>query len=203
MKYTSATFIKPPRAETAISGTLFPFYEKRGWIAQYKKNGTNSIIAVSPDKKLTAWTRHGEPHKQWNFTEGSRAIFNRLPEGWHVINAELIHSKTPTIKDTHYIHDILVTNGKYLIGLTYAQRYKILQDLFLHNPLASMPSHFVLDKHSWLVKNVRENFGNAFKSINTVEDEGLVLKDPTGILSLQNNSSWLVKARKPHKNYSF
>ncbi len=204
MKYNSPTFIKPPRAEQAIPSILFPLYEKRGYWGQIKKNGTNNIIAVSPDKQLTTWERHGNPHKLWSFTEASAAAFKSLPGGWHVINTELMHSKTPGIKDTNYIHDILVHDGEFLVGTTYAQRYAILQKLFLNNAQGSTPSHWIINAHTWLARNFRESFQAIFAGIAEPKvDEGIILKDPNMTLSVNTNNSWLVKARVPHKNYSF
>jgi hypothetical protein len=202
----SWVFVAPPRAEKKIPETLLGFYERRGWHGQVKKNGTSSIIGVSPDKELVTKTRHGEDHKAWSFTEGSSQIFKSLPgKGWHVINAELMHSKTPNIKDTHYIYDILVHDGTFLLGTTYAQRYAILQKLFLKNPLASTPSHWVLDSHTWLARSFRENFQTAFQNLKEIEDEGLVLRNVSGKFSLSDasNAAWMVKCRRPHKNYSF
>jgi hypothetical protein len=206
MRYDAYNFISPPRAEQKISTMLLPFYERRGWQAQIKKNGTSSLIFVAPNKELVTKTRHGEDHKAWQVTPGSGAIFKRLPgKGWYVINAELLHSKTPHIKDTHYIYDVLVNDGVVLFGTTYAQRYAILQKLFLHNPLACEQSHYILDAHTWLARNVRENFQGVFNALKNDEDEGLVLRDMTGKLSLSDsaNAAWMCKVRRTHKNYTF
>jgi hypothetical protein len=203
MIYSNYAFIKPPRAETKVPVTLLPFYEKRGWWAQAKKNGTNSVIFIAPDKQLITKTRHGDDHKAWSFSDASSSIFKRLPvRGWTVLNAELLHAKTPHIKDTHYLHDIFVLEGRNLMGLTYAERYKLLQQLFLHNPARSERSHYVLDNHTWLARNIRadEKFETFFNSLKNVEDEGLVLKNPTGMIS---SGAWTVKCRKTHSNYSF
>ena len=206
MRYEDFAFILPPRAETKIPTTLLSFYEKRGWQAQVKKNGTNSLIFVAPNKELVTKTRHNANHKAWQITPGSGAIFKRLPgQGWYVINAELLHSKTPHIKDTHYIYDILVDDGVVLLGTTYAQRYARLQKLFLKNALATVSSHHVLDAHTWLARNVREDFLGVFNALKNIEDEGLVLRDMTGKLSLNDaaNAAWMCKVRRHHKNYTF
>jgi len=197
------TFIPPPRAEKQVPILLLPFYEKLGWWAQIKKNGTNSVISRLPDGSLHAWTREGDDHKAWAFSDASAAIFKRLTPGSHVINAELLHSKTPHIKDTHYIHDILVYEGKLLTGTTYAERYKILQALFLHNPIDSCLSHYTLDDHTWLARNIRDNFQIYYEGLTKPEDEGMVIKNPHAILRTTNDASWLVKIRRTHENYSF
>ncbi len=199
MFYEKYNFIKPPRAETKIPPALLSFYEERGYVAQYKKNGTNSIIFVTPEKELIVKTRHKADHKAWHFSEASARVFKALPgKGWYVINAELLHSKTPAVKDTHYIHDIFVNDGEYLVGVPYSKRYMMLLQLFSIG--GSDASHFVIDKNTWLARNINSKFNDVFDSMNKQEDEGLVLKHPKGLLS---RTDWLVKCRKSHENYSF
>lgn len=201
--YTSFTYIYPPRPEKAIPPSLFGFYEKKKYLPQVKKNGTCSVIFVDPFKNVTAMGRHNNQHKQWAFTDESRELFTKMPPGWHVLAAELLHSKTPHIKDTNYIFDIMVFNGEYLIGNTYAQRYDLLLSLFLRGDYKSAKSHWVLNEKTWLARNLRGSFADLFGGLDASEDEGLVFKDPMGQLSFTNNSSWQVKCRKPHKNYGF
>ncbi len=199
MFYEKYNFIKPPRAETKIPPALLSFYEERGYVAQYKKNGTNSIIFVSPEKELIVKTRHNADHKAWRFTEASAHVFKALPgKGWYVINAELLHSKTPAVKDTHYIHDIFVNDGEYLVGVPYSERYRQLYNLF--SDVIVRDSHFVIDDNTWLARCIVKGFAKTFASMNKQEDEGLVLKRPNGLLS---RTDWLVKCRKSHENYSF
>lgn len=147
--------------------------------------------------------RHNNEHKQWQFTPPTAAIFKSLPgKGWYVINAELLHSKVVGLRDINYIHDILVEDGEYLLGTTYAQRYARLLMLFLKGQ-EQTESHFVLDDHTWLAKNHKGSFKSLFKSLDRPEDEGLVLKNPEGKLAPKDNSGWTVKCRRPQKNFGF
>jgi hypothetical protein len=204
MKYDKFTYIFPPRAESAIPPNLLKAYQRTNWIAQVKKNGTNSVIFVSPDKEVFAMGRHNNEHKQWNFTSESAAIFKAMPgKGWNVVNAELLHSKVPGIRDINYIHDILVEDGEYLIGTTYAERYSRLLMLFLHERHAPKTSHFILNENTWLARNHEGSFRKLFDSLTDPEDEGIVLKNMTGRLSPKDNSGWTVKCRRPHKNFEF
>lgn len=203
MKYDKFTYIYPPRAESAIPFNLLKAYQRKNWIAQVKKNGTNSVIFVSPSKEVFAMGRHNNEHKQWSFTPETAAIFKALPgNGWYVLNAELLHSKVAGLRDINYIHDILVEDGEYLIGSTYAQRYARLLMLFLHDKTVKTPSHFVLDKHTWLARN-HDNFLELFDSLSQSEDEGIVLKNMLGRLAPKDNSGWTVKCRKFHPNFAF
>jgi hypothetical protein len=204
MQYREFAFITPPRAEVATPRTTLPAFERRKWWAQYKKNGTNSVIFVWPDRRVTAMNRHGENHKQWSFTPQSSKIFRELPgNGWYVFNAELLHSKIKGgPKDINYLHDVLVADGQYLFGETYARRYALLQRLFLHGEHLFEKSHIVLNERTWLARNYQEDFHHIFSSLNPPEDEGLVLKDPRGELAYRpaDNAKWSFKCRLPTKN---
>jgi len=205
--YNKFQYLYPPRAENAIPTGLLGFYQNRGWLAQVKKNGTNSVIFVSPDRQLTAMGRHNNPHKAWSWVDGAKEIFRNIPgNGWYVFNAELMHSKGPKYKNTHYLHDMLVCNGEYLIGTRYIERYNMLKKLFLKDEAVPQThSHWVLDGYTWLAKNHYIDFSSLFNSLTNDEDEGLVLKDPNGKLSIKDGAcaGWSVKCRKGHKNFGF
>lgn len=204
MKYDKFTYLYPPRAENAIPPSKLGEYQRKGWIAQVKKNGTNSVIFVPPDRKVFAMGRENNQHKQWDFSPGSAEIFRSIPgNGWYVINAELLHSKVSGLRDINYIHDILVDNGEYLIGTTYAQRYSRLLMMFLNGNLPKEQSHYVLNQHTWLARNHGSDFTGLFESLERPEDEGIVLKNMQGKLAIKNNNGWTVKCRRLHKNFSY
>jgi hypothetical protein len=203
MEYNTYTYLYPPRAEKAIPPDFLHVYEERKWWAQIKKNGTNHLIFISPEKELISRGRHKNELKMWSWQKAPKLAAERFQsisgKGWNVINAELVDHKTKHIKNVNYIHDILVHDGVYLLGTTYAQRYAILQKLFLNNIVDSTESHHVLNEHTWLAKNIRSDFEKVFYSLTSDEDEGLVLKDPTGRLQI-SKAPWTVKCRKQTKN---
>jgi len=200
MKYDKFAFITPPRAENRIPPGLLDGYEARGWWAQRKLNGTNSVIFVSPEKTLRAMTRHGEDHKMWSFSDDSAAVFRNLPgRGWWVINAELMHSKGGGMRDVNYVHDVLVADGDWLLGSTYQQRWGILSSVL---PGKEDGWRRIVNAKTWLANNVVSGFKDAFSSLVGVEFEGLVLKDPLGKLATKG-VPWAVKCRRPAKNYGF
>lgn len=202
--YTKFTYLSPPRAENAIPPNLLKAYQRSNWVAQVKKNGTNSVIFVSPTKEVMAMGRHNNEHKLWQFTPESAAIFKALPgSGWYVLNAELMHSKVVGLRNINYLHDVLVENGEYLLGSTYAQRYARLLMLFLHGKPSGPSSHFILNEHTWLAKNHTGSFTDLFNSLTEIEDEGVVLKNMQGRLAPKDNSGWTVKCRRPQKNFGF
>jgi hypothetical protein len=195
VRYNSFSYITPPRAEVKIPRSLLPSYEEKGWIGQIKKNGINSVIFVPPDRKPFAYNRHGEVHKQWTFTAASVAPFAALPgTGWYVFNAELLHSKVSGgPKDTNYVHDVLVADGRYLLGKSYAERYEMVRGLFSPGPNLLVAGY------------ASAEFGALFDSLSAGEDEGLVLKNPAGKLGTRDGSGagWMVKCRRIHKNFGF
>jgi len=216
-EYTDFTYLWPPRPEKAIPNNFIGFYARRGWVAQFKKNGTCTVLFVSPEKDIIAKTRHDDDHKRWSPTEKSNAPFKALPgNGWFVFVSELMDSKTSeTIKDTHYINDILVANGESLEGYTFSERQEILKEMFLTGNEKETESHWVVTPNLWLAKTLNGNFTSTWNAINEIAaqtagaptDEGLVFKNPKARLSMCSNaganSGWQVKCRVTHKNYTF
>jgi hypothetical protein len=208
-QYNEFSYLWPPRPENKISKTLLSYYEEQGWIAQIKMNGTCSVIAVAPDRKtIKAMSRHNDDHKLWAPSAHTSAPFKNLPgNGWYVFVAELMHSKVPGMRDINYIHDVLVANGEYLVGKTCAERQALLCILFEVSEKNMSLSHYVIDDHTWLVRNHTEDFSALFESLGKPEYEGLVLKNPEAKLERcsreTSNRGWQVKCRKPQKNYGF
>jgi hypothetical protein len=210
MRYNRYEYLWPPRPDSkrAVMPAMLNFYEKRGWKGQIKKNGTCNLIAVSPQGEIVAMNRHKEDHKLWAPTAGSSAAFKNLPgSGWYVFVAELLHSKVQGgPRDTNYVFDILVSDGVYLVGKTFMERQAILDGLFPDTRSETF-SHRVIDDHTWVAKLFTEDFRGVFDGLSSLEDEGIVLKDPKSKLELCSrqsaNNTWQVKCRKPHKNFSF
>jgi hypothetical protein len=209
-KYTKYSPLYPPRPEAAIPSQMLLFYEKKGWVAQYKKNGTYCVIWVTPKREVIIKTRHTTNHKAWSMTEYlKQEILARFPEKkWFVLCAELLHSKTSTIKDTLYIHDLLVWKSQFMLASTFMERQLLLDERFMTNVEAQ--THYVCDDRGKLLyaKRFTKDFKSLFNAIKEPKiDEGLVLKNPEGKLrsciSSKENSSWQVKCRKKTKNYNF
>lgn len=220
MRYEGYTYLWPPRPAKAIPSGMINFYEKRGWVAQMKKNGTCTVVFVSPEGEITFKTRHNDDHKMWAPTERSQEIFTNLPgKGWYVFVVEVLHNKTSLIKDTVYIFDILVNDGDLLVGKTFTERMDLLKDLFNvrdDDNVVSLgsDSHYVLNSHAWLAKTITADLTSVWRVANNTKpeegapvDEGIVLKNPVAKLEMPgkktSNSKWQVKCRVGHKNYVF
>lgn len=212
LAYDSYRYLYPPRPEQAVPRVMATRYEKEGWWAQYKLNGTCSIVAVSPEKQLVCMGRHGphDRHSAWAPTLASSRAFLNLPgSGWYVFVAELMHSKVAGgPRDTLYVNDILVANGSYLVGTTFSERQGIIGQLFPQpKGHPNLLSHYAVTPNCWIALNHWGNFVGLFDGINDPCHEGLVFKNPRARLALcsraSSNVSWLAKLRKAHKNYSF
>ncbi len=208
MIYTEAKFLYPPRPVHKILPGLLDYYENRGWWGQIKKNGTCSILGVGPAGEIYTQGRHGEDHKLWKPTDSSLRPFKNTANGkWRVFVVEVMDAKTPGIRDTIYVHDIIVNNGKTLVGTTFAERQKLLRKIFANRTKGGLGYEKVTDK-VWLAILIKGGFQAIFDSITDPKvDEGLVLKDPNGKLKPMwregANSGWQVKCRKATKNYGF
>jgi hypothetical protein len=208
MEYNEFSYIAPPRAEAKIPVGMLPLYEEGGWLAQIKKNGTNSVIFVPPDRVPYAYNRHGERHKAWEFDEESAHFFARLPgKNWWVFNAELLHNKVSGgPRNTNYLHDVLVHDGTYLLGRSYAERYGLLYKTFRRYVKREEYAYRVLNAQTWLATCLTESFKKIFKEkLSEEEDEGLILKNPGGLLATTDGKGapWMAKIRKPAKNFGF
>lgn len=184
--------IYPPRPEKAITPSLIPFYEKRGWVAQVKKNGTCSLAIVSPHGTVDYKTRHWEDHKAWIPTANMSGFFTEYPDSIFVF--ELLHSKTPNVKNTAYLFDVLRYTGIDLTGQTLALRLDVL------SRIRPVQCAMIAETH---VVGLR----NLYDRLTEPEDEGIVLKDPNSTLRSCDrdgvNAGWQVKCRRSTKNYSF
>lgn len=190
------TFIEPPRPESCIPASMIAGYEKRGWIAQIKKNGTNTVIFMDTNGKLFPKTRHGEDHKAWKLTEASSAIFASLKQfAPLIVVAELLHSKVPGIRDTLYFHDILMLNGNIMYNSSYKARWNFLAKVFDYQSK--------INDNAYLAQNYDSGFVNLANSLKDAIDEGLVFKNPNGLWMPGKTATWTVKWRKATKNYSF
>jgi hypothetical protein len=208
LPYESFVPLSPPRAEDAISPDLIPLFEQKGWWGQFKKNGTYSVVYVSPGgREVLFRDRHKKPHATSFWTPSvSEEEFWRAHSGsgWRVFCAELRHKKgSEGVRDTFFIHDVVVMDGSYLVDSEYQSRYQILLDVFEPGDDFTT-SHWRLDDKHHLARNIRTDLRKVFdQMLNPKDDEGLVLKDPRGRLPIRKGRAWTVKCRHPHTNYGF
>lgn len=196
--YDSFLPILPPRAEKALPPSMLGTYEVMGWWGQTKKNGSNCVTYIEPGGKQRALKRDCTPLESWK----PLTTLGMLPlENWNAINSEWLDEKQFKGHEVHYIHDILVYNGRYLTGTTYAERHGLLLKVFPDFKVAG--DHLVVDDRIWIARNWRGEFKTRFDNMTAWEDEGIVLKNPQGHLQVRHNGRWTVKSRRYHKNASW
>lgn len=209
MKYDRYAYLWPPRPERAQGAALLHSYQQQGWWAQAKMDGTCLVLAVHGrcTHQLVARTRHGDkPPARWYPGEACQAFARRLPgQGWYVFVAELLHTRGVGVKDTIYLHDVLVDDGNYLVGETMGARARRLSSIFglpfiIDRGLTPTPwSHVIVSDGIWLVRNHDRRFRELWDNPPGAYVEGLVLKDPAAHLRLcaspTANSAGLAKCR--------
>lgn len=196
-------YLWPPRPEGKIPPAMMGFYERRGWHAQVKKNGTCTFAAARAGQ-VVFMTRHATDHELWKPLDAHREFLSG-PAKWEVFICELLHSKTPHIKNHLYIFDMVVADGVELVGSTFDERQKLLAQRFPGGAARPLGYRF-LNEHFSVAATYLGGFAGLWSQL-AAEDEGLVFKDPKAKLEpcihRFANSGWQVKCRKPTKNAPF
>lgn len=203
MEYDHYQYLYPPRPESAVPRGQFAFYEEEGYVAQIKKNGTNTVIFVQGPNVIFK-TRHNDNHKAWSPTPEIIKFFaDQDFSKWQVFCAELLHSKVSGIRHQLYVYDQIVEDGLHLVGTTFEERSLNLQSKWQGKDEQDQTR---IHPNISIANNFAGDFNKLFENLKP-EDEGLVLKKATGKLKLcyraDANQGWQVKTRIPHKNYSF
>ena len=161
------------------------------YIAEQKWNGDNCLIYTGLETQF--WNRTGSRLK-YIPNEGIRKACSGFPNDC-VINAELVHNKTKTIKHTLIVHSILVWKTEPLIGKSWGYARDILESLSVWGNGLKLSELY------------HGGFWDKFNAADGTIIEGIVLKDPSGIITISTypvpDVSWMLKVRKPSKKYSF
>jgi hypothetical protein len=211
--FESFRMLYPPRPGGAIRPDTIGRY--RGFWAQYKYNDIRNLAYVFPDGDVKFFTRHREPHRLYQLTDAMRKAIRSLglPLGaFHVLDGGLLYGKGASVRDRLIVWDALVLDGRYLIGTTFAERYRELAAR-LGNPVepereTGWELALRVNSHVWLAPVFTESLAERYASrIHLTEIEGLVLKNPGARLERalreENNGTWQIRVRKPHANYEF
>lgn len=171
------------------------------YIAEYKWNGDNTTVYT---ENMKFFNRQGTPlhYKPHPDLLKELSIF---PKGC-ILNGELMHRHTKTVKDLLILHCVMSWSNQPLIGKTWEDSRKILADLALPQTNSTSLDY---DSHLVLAANYQSGFWKMFQEALTCDNtiEGIVLKRPDGKLQFSANRikdvSWMLKIRKPSKKYSF
>ena len=159
------------------------------YVGEKKFNGDN-VYCYSPTE---FWNRHKAKHR-YQPSEEVREELERLPKN-AVYNMELVNYRTKTIKELLVVHCVMVWRGKPLLGKTWGDSRKILENDVQYG------SHVILSPVC------KTGFWNLYQAADGADIEGIILKKPTGKLVFSATPipdvSYMLKIRKPCKKYSF
>lgn len=206
-------FVYPPRPRGRIEPVRLPEYEASAnptWWAQWKYKGTRCLTYVTEDRLVRFYKWTGEPHRAYSPTdqtvENFRSLGLEAGKGY-VLDGELMHSQTKTIKDVVVLYDVLWA-GDYLFGTTVRDRLAILSRV-CGEPTVMEPTGraYAVREHIWLAPTFTDGFARRFaEAVPDDAREGLVLKQPDGRIDnmggREHEVAWQVRCRKSHKNYS-
>lgn len=207
----------PPHPNIRILYNKLSYYENTGcWLAQRKFNGTNVVIYVSHDRKVSILTRHGSAPKLFSLSTSHIDQILSLdlhPDKDYWFNGELLDHKT---KDKNYKKKIILFDilhaGNYLIKSHNQEERLILLKNICRNPTEKEPGGIAIKvtEDIWLADFWHKDFEYHYKEfIDKDEIEGLILRKKNSFISnfgqKEYDVSWILKCRKPHSggNYTF
>lgn len=165
--------------------------EKSGrYVAEQKWNGDNCLIYTD---EMQLWNRHKALLHYRPMPEVA-AELERLPKG-SIVNAELVHTKTKTVKDLFVVHCVMAWEGQLLSGKTWGDSRRILE------AWGGWGRHLTLSR-VWTA-----GYWDLYQAADGAVIEGIVLKDPKGRLVFSTTPipdvPWMLKVRKASKKYQF
>lgn len=181
------------------------------FIAQPKLNGSCGVLFLDGMGTARLMGRHNNDFTRVIIPKEHLQALHR-GAGWMVLVGEYMNksqkdSKNKLFNATFVIFDIIVYNGRHLIGSTFQERQDILDTIYPNREAFDEYISYI-SPSTYRVNNFLSGFDSLFKNIiNTQMYEGFVLKRPSGILENglreANNTGWQLKIRKPNKNYSY
>jgi hypothetical protein len=212
MKYNSFRYIYPPRPRNPITSDELNSWDNNSLIGQLKLNGSNCVIFTNG---IDAMIMNRHSQRLTNFTISLNEVLS-LHRGdkntWMVINGEYLNkSKNDEglVPFNHklIIFDILVYNSDYLVGKTFEDRIKLLDQVY--DVKDSEKSYlYSISNNVYRVKSFDTNFLNLFNEFSKIDMvEGLVLKRKNAKLEIgntvNNNIKSQLKCRKATKLYKY
>jgi ATP-dependent DNA ligase len=211
MKYSNYRYIYPPRPKNAIPSSDLNSYDNGTMLAQPKLDGSNCLI-FTDGKIVKVMNRHSQPITRFEIPTEEILSLYKGSGGWTVINGEYMNKSKRdetgnTFNHKFVIFDILVNDGDYLIGKTFDQRVKILDEMF--DTIESEKQYlYSISANVFRVKTYTERLLDNFERLVRIDMvEGLVMKRKNARLEIGNtelnNVNSQLKSRKPTKNYKY
>lgn len=211
MKYTKYTYLYPPRPKNAIQSNDLNFWDNQTLIAQPKLNGSNCVIFTNGED-FYVMNRHKQRLTNFKITKEELSDIYRGDSEWLIINGEYMNKSKNDESGKVFNHklvifDILAYSGEYLLGSTFLDRVKLLDDIY--GQVDSEKDYlYSITENVYRVKSYTSNFSDLYNSLVKIDMiEGLVLKRSSSKLEIgaseNNNSRSQVKIRKATKNYKY
>jgi hypothetical protein len=164
------------------------------WVAELKWNGDNTLIHLDSWPPVL-WNRHKARLKYSPSHEVLEELkFWKEWAGDAILNVETVDKKTKTIKNLLIVHCIMAFRGEYLMGKTWEDSRKILDDAIS----TGLSGPQVQVSKVW-----KSGFWELFQKTDGSIIEGIILKNPKGKLLFSatpiKDVSWMRKIRKPSK----
>lgn len=208
--------IFPPRPKGAMPPRELEYYEKQGvWCAQYKYNGARIVIHIEPGDVVTVIDRHGSSFKSYALPPSVRDQLLALPgldkskEYW--LDGELLIKTSATdTKEKIILFDVLQAGVYLFLKPNQMERLALLDAICGHpKQLDSLRGMgLVISEDLMMAPTFESDFVTHFNEKTQYDEcEGLVLRRKTSALdnfgTKEYECSWIVRCRKPHKNYNF
>lgn len=209
-KYLNYRYIFPPRPKNAIPDTELNFWDNGSLIAQPKLNGSNCVIFTDGVKTIVM-NRHNQRLTNFNLSDNEIKDIYR-GNGWMILNGEYMNKSksdenSQVFNHKFVIFDILAFDGEYLVGKTFEERIKLLDELY--GQVDSEKDYlFNVTENIYRVKSYLTGFKQFFDKYTPIDMiEGLVMKRKNARLELgtseNNNIKSQLKCRKATKNYKY
>jgi len=160
------------------------------YVGEKKFNGDNIYIYTNT---MEMWTRHKTKHRYIPSPEVQEELEHLPKDG--VFNIELMNFRTKTVKNQLVVHCCMVWKGRPLLGKTWGDSRKILED------------NVQSGEHVILSQTYTSGFWQLYQDADGAVIEGIILKDPKGKLVFSttpiDDVGWMKKIRKPCKKYLY
>lgn len=202
-------YIYPPRVKNKIAPESLSAFDKMGkFLSEPKLNG--SSMEVYMDGVHTQITNRHKSVIGCKISLGELGSLHR-GKGEMVLCGEYMNKNQKDETGNYWnikyvIWDIIVYDGKHLLGTTFEERYQLLKKLYPDNPVKKYIHQ--ITENCFRIGAIYSDFLKTFNDISQYDIyEGLILKRMDGKLengtSENNNIRTQIKVRKSTKNYHF
>ena len=206
----------PPRPKGRVESARLVQYEKKGThVVQRKFNGTHVLVNISVDREVGILNRHGEAPRQFSLSQEhiNEFLSLNLEEGkeyW--LQGELLNNKTktPEYKNRIVLFDVLQA-GRYLFGRPQQMDRLAILDQICKHPTELEPNQGIalkVTENIWMAQTWDKDFQKHYEEFLDLDEiEGVVLREKKNVIDNYGQKEydvrWMLRVRKPHKNYRF